>query len=71
MINSEYHRAERVAAQAGQQARVNKLVSMNSAQEEGEGERDAELTPAVKQLCRNADAFVLVVNACQVTEDGE
>lgn len=62
-----HSRAERIAAQAGHQARVNKLVSMNG---EGGRERDAELTPAVQQLCRNADAFVLVVNACHVTEEG-
>jgi hypothetical protein len=63
-------RAERLAAQSGQQARVNKLVSVDVTQSrEGEG-GDAELTPAVQQLCRQADAFVLVVDACHMTEEG-
>ena len=36
-----------------------------------EGEGDTELTPAVQQLCRHADAFVLVVDACHMTEEGK
>jgi F-box protein 4 len=62
-------RAERLAAQSGQQARVNKLVSVDVTQSREEEGGDAELTPAVQQLCRQADAFVLVVDACHMTEE--
>ena len=64
-------RAEREAAQTGRQARVNKLVTVGSEdQEQGSG-GCTELTPAVQELCRHADAFVLVVDACYRTEDGK
>ena len=60
-----------MAAQAGQRARVNKLVSVySSSQEEGERETSRELTTAVRQLCRQADAFVLVVDPSNMTEEG-
>ena len=63
-------RAERQAASAGKRARINKLVSAYSEEEE-EGGRSPELTQAVQQLCRQADAFVLVVDASKLTEEGE
>jgi F-box protein 4 len=58
-------RAEREAANAGQQARVNKLMSAVSRDREGEG----ELTPALQQLCRQSDAAILVVDASHFSED--
>ena len=39
---------------------------------EGEGRNggSAELTPAIQQLCREADAFILVVDPHHLTEEG-
>jgi hypothetical protein len=65
-------RAEREAANAGQRARVNKLMSaVSSGQTDREGEREGELTPALQQLCRESDAAILVVDAGHFNEDSK
>ena len=69
---SSSSRAEREAANAGQHARVNKLMSaVSSGQTDREGEGEGELTPALQQLCRQSDAAILVVDASHFSEDSK
>ena len=63
------HRAEREAARAGNQARINRLVS--SAANPGQREGESELTPAIQELCRQSDAAILVVDSTNMTEDSK
>ena len=67
-------RAEREAASHGTQPRVNKLVSPYSGQGDGGGSgggNSVQLTQAVRQLCRQADAFILVVDPRQMEDKGQ
>lgn len=75
-------RAEREAASAGQQVRVNRLITgvqigggegggggREEERREKSEEEEAELTPQIQQLCRQSDAAILVVDPSHMTDD--
>ena len=62
-----FHSAERRAAAMGAGVRMNKLVSSYS----NENSDGPELTHTVQELCQQASAYVLIVDAGRLEEEGQ